>query len=42
MNMKTRKSGKTPGVKMTGGLKGSKGTKYVGVMKKGSKGKGGY
>lgn len=39
MQMKRRDShGKTAGYKMTGGLKGKKGVKYVGVMKKGSKG----
>ena len=29
--------GKKGGYKMTGGLKGSKSTKYVGAMKKGAK-----
>ena len=36
MNKKTKGS-KASGYKMTGGMKGTKGTKYTGVMKKGGK-----
>ena len=34
---KKRKGSKACVYKMTGGMKGSKGTKYTGVMKKGGK-----
>lgn len=37
MNERHAKKEKPSGYKMTGGLKGSKGTKYSAVMKKGGK-----
>lgn len=37
MNKNTQTKSSKGGCKMTGGMKGSKGTKYTGVMKKGGK-----